>query len=130
MAKPMVLCSAFEGRLVHPDGRPAAGVPVRREWRWAWNDRSGTDTSVTDADGRFEFDEVVGETFLGGMLPHEPRILQIITAGGEENLIWRVQKPNYDRNGETRGRDIRVTCTLGAEPDRSGPVYGTCRFSD
>ena len=130
MADPMVLCSAFEGRLVHQDGRPAAGIRIRRAWHWSWNDSRGSDTAITGKDGRFSFDEVVGRTLLGALLPHQPRILQTITAGDAESLIWRVQKPDYDRNGETLGRRIRVTCVFGAEPGRGGPAYGTCQFSD
>ncbi|WP_126979647.1 DUF6795 domain-containing protein [Frigidibacter oleivorans] len=126
----MVLCSQFEGRLVRADGSPAAGIPVRRDWRWSFRDRTGSDSVTTDAEGRFRFDEVRGRSMLGGLLPHEPRILQTVTAGsgGDETILWRSQKANYAPWGEFGGSPRRLICTYGATPDYDGPAYGTCRF--
>ncbi len=129
MAKPLVLCSAFEGRLVDADGRPAAGYRVTRNWTWAWTGKTGSDSTETDAEGRFHLPEVTGRSLTAGLLPHQPLIRQRITAAGPEaeTLIWEADKPNYDRDGELRGRPIRAVCRVGVEPDGSGLFHGTCR---
>ena len=53
-ADEQVICSPMSGVLIGPDGAPAAGVAVRREWDY--NDKSGSDTVQTDSAGRFAFD--------------------------------------------------------------------------
>ena len=83
--KSFVLCSPFAGTVVTDGGKPAAGIEVERHWVWAWNDQSGTDKTVSDENGKFEFPIVKGSSFFGAFLPHEPNI----TTG----IAWFVHYP-------------------------------------
>tara|TARA_B100000949_G_scaffold187529_1_gene170065 strand:+ start:135 stop:641 length:507 start_codon:yes stop_codon:yes gene_type:complete len=131
LGKDYVLMSEMEGQLVLPDGAPAAQIRLERHWKWAWKKSEGTDITSTDAQGRFRFGAVIGHSRSAGILPHEPTVLQEITAFGPggSSLIWSAQKRNYDPEGEL-GRPLRVRCVLGAE-EGSGPLFwSTCTLMD
>lgn len=128
--KSKVFASAMQGRLFLNDDTPAAGVRVRRTWRWAWNGESGEDETVTDSNGRFAFATVTGGSLLGSLLPHEPVIEQEYFAYPDsgEILILGLTKRNYDLDGEADGKQLRIKCRTDKEPDGSGYSWGTCVF--
>ncbi|MGH7149987.1 MAG: hypothetical protein ACREIU_04790, partial [Planctomycetota bacterium] len=71
----------WNGRVVLPDGSPAAGLPIVAFGRWISDRAFGArEVAWTDADGRFE------------VASHDPRLdrLRIETPGGE---VWVVPQP-------------------------------------
>lgn len=130
-AKTYVMASRMEGVLVDGAGRPAAGVRVTRRWSWAWNGRNGADVTVTDAQGRFVFDEVRLAPGLTGRLPHAPGIGIEVTAdlpgtSGGALTVLDLKKRNYESDGELDGRPFRIRCRTDIEPDARGFFWGTC----
>jgi len=126
--KNLILCSPFNGTVITKGGKPAAGVELERKWVWGWNDQSGSDRSVSDANGRFDFPVVEGKSFTASFLPHEPNISQRIIAhqpSGDVE-IWYAVKKNYELNSEMEGRPIKVVCALDTKPSDDGLYWGTC----
>ena len=126
--KSFVLCSPFSGTAVIEGGKPVADVVIERRWVWSWNDETGSDRTVTDANGKFEFPLVEGSSMSAMFLPHEPNIRQTIiahTPGGEVE-IWNAIKATYEMNSEMDGRPIKVICHLDKEPSADGLYWGTC----
>jgi hypothetical protein len=128
MAK-LVLFSAVEGTITR-NGTPVAGAKVTREFLWSMKRENGSDTTVTDAAGRFSLPEITRRSLMA-MFPHEPVVRQTITiaADGTSYKAWVYFKRNYDDNGELR-RPIRLKCRLETEP-ASRPasydeVFGVC----
>ncbi|OMH39446.1 hypothetical protein BGP75_03485 [Motiliproteus sp. MSK22-1] len=128
MGKTFVLCSPFAGTAITGDGEPAAGVEVERQWTWGWNDESGSDRTVTDAQGRFSFPVVEGSSFTASFLPHEPHVSQRIIAHTKNGdvEIWFAAKRSYELNSEMDGRPTKVICNLDREPSDAGLYWGTC----
>lgn len=123
-----VMASALQGVLVDGAGQPAADVPVTRRWTWAWNGRTGSDRTVTDAQGRFAFEEVSVSPGLTGRLPHAPGIGIEITAELPDGALTLLdlKKRNYDADGELDGKPFRIRCRTDLEPDARGFFWGTC----
>lgn len=126
--KPIVLCSPFSGTAITQDGEPVPGVVIKRSWVWGWNDNSGLDETVTDANGKFSFPIVTGSSFVASFIPHQPDVKQVITAnnGGTELKIWSASKTNYTLNSELDGRKVNVLCYLDKAPSDEGLYWGTC----
>jgi len=124
MAGKFVLFSAVTG-VVLDHGKPVPGAAIMRTWNWAWKESGGSDTTYTDAGGRFSLPEVTGSSFFGRFMPHEPYVTQgiVIKHGGHEYVAWRTVKRNYEPDGEL-GRPAHLTCRLEAEPVRGGKVFG------
>ncbi len=111
------LFSPVDGQ-VFLENKPITGLTVTRTSHSHWYDgtdgatstkewtpRFFTETTTTDADGKFHFDErtpSLGMSRLFGWLPHEPFIDQSITLrhDGNEYILFRGTKRNYDTNGE------------------------------
>lgn len=131
LGKTFILCSPFVGRLVRNGDQPVGGVRLERTWTWGWNSKSGRDEVVTGSDGRFEFGQVKGSSLFASFAPHEPAVLQVITAydGDREVELWRLDKRNYDLNGELEGRHLNMTCHLDREPAACGRFWGTSEES-
>ena len=130
--KSLVLCSPFSGRAMTQAGEPAAGITVVRTWKWGWNDKTGTDRTTTDENGKFSFPVVNGSSFSASLLPHEPNVLQTITAHTDsgEVEIWSATKKTYDLNSEMKGRPVHVKCFVDKEPSADGLYWGTCVEDD
>jgi hypothetical protein len=128
MAK-MVIWSAMKGRVLM-NGQPAVGAVLKREFNWGWKDENGSDQATTGAGGEFSLPSIERSSFLGGILPHEPVIRQVITVTwqGKSYDAWAYFKRDYDNNGENGGRPIVVTCRLEAERVKHGDVMGLCEF--
>ncbi len=95
------LFSEVKGRItLH--GEPIEGALVTREYTFTWSDKKRTETTYTDKEGRFSFDEATGTMILGRFLPHEPVIPQAIVAHhqGKDYEVWMNSKRNYDSMGE------------------------------
>lgn len=131
--KTLVLASDFDGKLLDEAGAPVPNVKVTRSWEWAWTSDTGSDSTVTDAEGRFAFGQVHGKSFTASFIPHQPVIHQEIkaeTANGPV-LIFSVDKQNYDANSEGFGRGLKnpnlnMICRIDQEPGDAGPFWGTC----
>lgn len=128
IGKTLVLCSPFSGTAVTEDGKPAAGVAIERHWVWGWNDKKGSDRTVTDENGKFFFPIVEGSSLTASFLPHEPHITQRIIAHTKKGdvEIWFAAKRNYELNSEMDGRPTKVICNLDKEPSDSCLYWGTC----
>lgn len=114
----LVLMSGMDGRLVSASGAPAANTRLVRTWHWAWTDTRGQDETTTDAQGRFRFPPVTGRSMSARLMPHEPDILQTITAQAASGPveIWSARKANYRENGELQGQPLHVLCGLNGVP--------------
>lgn len=134
--KTVVLFSQFTGRLITEDSEPAANIRVERNWEWGLTGRKGSDETITDQDGRFEFPEITGSSLMA-LMPHEPSITQSIVAHGPSGsvLVYSANKKRYERDAELIGRSlqgpgIRLECRIDEEPNDSGPFWGTCKPID
>jgi hypothetical protein len=125
--KTFVLCSAFSGQLVTEDDQPVGGIKIIRTWNWRFTGETGSDQTVTDADGRFEFQPVTGKSLLAQFAPHEPSIRQELTAHGRDGEVklWDKDKSNYDMDGES-GFRLNMLCGLDKAPAGERLAPGTC----
>lgn len=130
---PLILCSPISGILLGNGGIPAAGVTVHRKWEWAWTGATGSDSTTTDAEGRFSFGPVTGSSFTARILPHEPDIrIQVYGRhADEERLLLSVSKGNYSLGSEAikigqAGPALNIKCRLDSEPNDGGVYWGTC----
>jgi len=123
----MCLFSAVRG-VVLDHGKPVVGATVERSYKWAWNDQSGGDKTVTDEKGAFGFPAIWGHSLLGSLLPHEPVVDEtiLIHHAGQAYKAWMFTRGNYTENGELNGRPIVLVCRLEAEVTHHGQVYGMC----
>lgn len=124
------VCSPMTGRLVDTGGGAVANVTVRREWNW--RGKSGSDTTTTDAEGRFGFDAVPAKRGLFGRLPAEEAVVQRYfadVAGGPFEFLF-VSSRGLDLNSETDGQAFNVRCTVGAEQGFGGVHWGTCTLAE
>ncbi len=128
MAK-LVLFSAVEGTITR-NGTPVAGAKVTRDFQWSMKRESGSDTTMTDAAGRFSLPDITRRSLMA-MFPHEPVVRQTITIQIDSTSYkaWAYFKRNYDDNGELR-RPIRLNCRLETEPASRpasyGEIFGIC----
>lgn len=131
-AKTLVLFSDVSGQLVNGDGSPAAGITLERKWTWALKNKSGTDSTITDADGNFAFGPVTTKSLSAGIIPHQPTTHQEISAKSDAGtiVIWSNSKLNYDLHGEYEGKPLRMQCRADAEPNSTGEFWGTCKIID
>ncbi len=111
------LFSPVDGQ-VYLSGKALAWVEIVRQSHSRWFDgyegasstqegtpKYFTETTTTDKDGKFHFDErtpSLNMARLFGWLPHEPFIDQSITLrhDGNEYILFEWTKRNYDTNGE------------------------------
>jgi len=128
MAK-MVLWSAMKGR-VSMNGQPAAGAVLVRRYSWHWTNEKGSDRTTANAIGEFSFPAIEGRSLLGGLLPHEPVIEQVmvIEYEGRSYDAWAHFKHGYRHNDENGGKPIDVNCRLEADLARRGDVTTLCDF--
>lgn len=123
----LCLFSEVQGTVLSA-GQPVAGARVTRETKWRWNDKLFNEDATTGTDGAFRFPELARGSLTASFLPHEPYITQtiLIHHGGRVYEAWLNSKRNYERNGELKGRSIRLMCRLESEPRESGTVFGIC----
>lgn len=123
----MCLFSAVKG-VVLDHGKPVEGATIERSYKWAWKDRSGSDSATTDVQGAFSLPAIWGRSLLGSILPHEPYVRQtiLIRYGGKSYEAWLFNKAGYEENDELDGRPIALVCRLEVEPTRRGKVFGIC----
>lgn len=133
----LVLCSPIAGRLVTQDGTPVPGVGILRRWEWGWTGKTGSDSTITDADGRFSFDSVTGHSLTARIAPHEPSIrTEILAETGEGlRLLLSLNKGTYTLGSEASGVGqagpaLSVSCRIDAEPSDRGIYWGTCTAGD
>jgi hypothetical protein len=129
MGRKLCLFSEVRG-VVLANGSPAADATVERTWDWGR--KPGSDRARTDAEGRFALPAVLRRSLLASILPHEPVIRQEmhIEHGGERRQAWLFVKHNYEVDGERKGRPIRATFHLEAEPENREGIYGLAVFDD
>lgn len=114
-ARTLTLFSDVSGSVIQ-NGKPVAGAEIERRYHWHWKDQQTSETTVTDAQGRFQFPAATASSFFGSLIPHEPVVQQtiLIRSGGTEYRAWKYTKHNYEANGEV-GRALRLRCELGSE---------------
>ena len=117
--------------LVTQGGKPVSGVKIIRTAEL--NDKTYTDTTITDAQGRYHFDARFTRS-VNSILPVEPFIPQIMTIryNNKDYPGWKMNKRNYDVNGEI-DQPLDLSCDLADEPmvkeQRIGPnVFGLCKW--
>jgi hypothetical protein len=124
--KTLVVCSGFEGQLLTEAGEPVSGITLKRTWTWGWKDETGTEETVSGADGRFRFDPVTRSSFTA-FLPHEPSMTQEIVAELPDGSkrIWFSGKLNYEADSEL-GRPMDMLCYVDRESTSTASFSGTC----
>ena len=133
----LVLFSAIDGQLVDA-GRPVAGSTVTRTWFWHNKDVRGTDSTVTDAQGRFSLPAVTSANLMARLMPHEPVVQQQMHArvGSDDVKLWGTFKRNYLQAGEfdryttKAGGTVRILCDIAAAETELGEIIGRCRPAD
>ena len=96
--KPLVLSSPIDGILINSDGSPVSNVKIERTWNWAWWNKSGSDSTVTDAYWQFTFEKIVGRSITARIFPHEPSIsirLYAYVTDAETKTILSLNKASY-----------------------------------
>ena len=123
------ICSPMSGVLIGPDGAPAAGVAVRREW--SYNNKNGTDRVATDSNGAFGFGAVEAprKGWFSGL--STPVVLQRYYAefGGQDVEILYISSRSLDPLHETGGAAFAVTCDLRQEPGNTSLGWGQCTLN-
>jgi hypothetical protein len=115
----LMRCTKIAGRVLTPEGEPAAGVLLQAEGRGATN-HAYRDMARTNAAGAFEFDAYPGQAYLVGVLDENwaassrliAELTEDVPVGGLEFRLGR-------------GTLIRGTCVSG---DGRPPEYGIVRL--
>ena len=124
MAK--VMFSETSG-VVLDHGEPVVGAKIDRSYLWVWNNAKHSDSTVTDASGRFRLPELTA-TSLTSLFPHEPIVRQKITIShnGTSYDAWETRRRNYEVNGERPGgKKVKLRCELSAAPAEYRPIDGS-----
>ena len=129
MAK-MVMWSEMKGRVLM-NGKPASGAVLTRNFFWQWKSEKGSDQATANAAGEFSFPTIERSSFVGGLLPHQPVIEQVmkIEYQGKTYDAWAFFKYSYENDSETKGKPINLTCRLEAELALHGEVTTICEFN-
>lgn len=112
------------------NGLPAANVRLVRTAKWQSEHQ---DETTTDADGHFHFPEMTERT-VAKFLPMEFVASQSLTAfyDGTKIQVWRGIKRTSQRNAESRGTPLNVTCELFDEEKsitvNGGPIFSRCNW--
>lgn len=116
------LFSAVRG-VVTRNGAPVANAEVERSYQWGWMNRTDSDKTRSDAQGRFSFDAAWDRSVLHGMLPLQPTVFQTITirSDGSEYRAWSKSKYNFDDLGELK-RPLELRCEL-TKPDENHETH-------
>ena len=77
-SKTLYLFSEVEGTVLL-DGKPVQGVEIEQEYHWHWKNEHRTNTTQSDAQGRFKLPAVTAKSMTAGFMPHEPVTGQRIT---------------------------------------------------
>lgn len=124
------LFSEVRGVVTH-NGKPVAGAKLVRSAEL--NDKTFTDTGVTDQQGRFHLKATFTKS-VNAILPVEPFIYQkiFIHHQGKQYRAWEVDKRNYDVNGEIK-KPINLSCELTDTDEKKwfGPraIQGICKIN-
>ncbi len=124
------VCSPMTGQLVASSGAAVAGVEIRREW--VWRGKTGADTTLTDAEGRFAFDAVPARRGLFGRLPAQETVTQTYYADlpdGSKEILW-ITTQSLELLSETGGKPFNVRCTSDVDGNEDGFGWGTCTLID
>jgi len=116
----------MEGILVDKDRHPVPNVRVTRTWDWGWNSKQGSDVSITDARGHFEF-PMLKRFDVTAYLPHQPQITLGITAEGSTGpvLLFRLIKDDYSDRSEMDGKPFNIVCQIDLTPGYNTGFWGT-----
>jgi hypothetical protein len=113
----LILSSAVEGQLLN-QGRPMAGVKVKRILLWNMETEARTEITTTKADGKFQFPEVRGAAEFGFLakLFHVPVVSQeiFLMQPNEEIILYSKTRSSYDPKFETGYDEIQFTCDLAS----------------
>ena len=122
-----IVASAMSGVLVDARGAPQEGLAVTRTWNTG--SEQGEDTVVSDAAGRFAFEEVsLPKGFLTRFFPGQASVAQEFSLPDRGKQLMILNKTNFDRDGELDGTPLSVVCDTEAEPGTDGTFFwGTCR---
>lgn len=128
----MQLFSEVKGVVLQAD-KPVVGAIVRQICHWHWTDEKIKSETNTDSKGEFHFPEIVGKSFLGRFLPHEPVVDQkiLIEYQGKTFDAWIHFRYSYEPLSELAGQSIFLVCELNMNPSRKGPnndIFGICQF--
>lgn len=127
------LFSAVEGAILD-NGKPIVGVKVERSYHFTWIGKDFSDSTITDDQGQYAFNEATTWMLLGSIFPHEPVIPQEIKiypkANKEDISIWQNSKRNYDTMGELDGLQpyLEQTSAKDLTPVMQGFINGKLRL--
>ena len=124
-----LICSPMTGILIGPDGAPAAGVTVRRDW--IHDRKTGSDRVTTDAEGRFALGAVEAPRrgLFAGL--STPVVVQRYYAesGGTETEFLYINSRSLEPLHETGGAPFSVTCDLSQAPGDTALGWGHCALN-
>ena len=112
-----VYCSPVQG-VIQIHGKPLPGLKITRTLiSGGFKGRRHTDSTTTNANGKFELPEVSNRTFLRpDLLSPYPRVDQefLLTYEGKDYGIWEFTKENFELGGEVNEPDkvIHMMCDL------------------
>ena len=111
--------------IVYLDGVPVSDARVERTYRWTWGEKSGTDETTTDKQGRFSLAQING-TSSTAWLPHEPSVLQniFVYVAGKKYDVWGCRKIDYDLNRELNGKPLNLRIELNSAIVKYGGAAG------
>lgn len=113
----LILSSAVEGQLFN-QGRPMAGVKVKRILHWNMETEARTEITTTKADGKFQFPEVRGAAEFGFLakLFHVPVVSQevFLMQPNEEIILYSKTRSSYKPKFETGYDEIQFSCDLSS----------------
>lgn len=122
----------MKGQLTSALGTSVGNVTVTRTISPAWNGRTYTQTTTTDAAGHFSFPALNRVMALAFILPHEPVIHHDlrVAVDGEEKLILGLQKRNYHLGSEVPNGSFDVVCDIDGTAEANGFYWGTCQLRE
>lgn len=130
-----VYCSPVQG-IIQLHGKPLSGLLVTRTLiSGGFKGRRHTDTTTTDANGKFELPEVSNRTFLRpDLLSPNPRVSQTISIDyqGRKFLFWAHQKQDFTTGSEVADgkADIEISCDLANIEETGGTPIVRCTSNE
>ena len=124
------LYSGVSGQ-VFMEGQPVANLVVEQKV-WRSTHKKHVQTTQTNDQGFFKFDEVKQNKGLLDLLPGEIVIQQEIHITYQEKPIkaWVFTKRDGKKGSETSQKDFSLVCELTRKPELTGNYYGICQLED
>lgn len=123
-----VLFSPLSGT-VYLNGIVVPNAHVERRYKWVWGEKSDTDETTTNKQGRFSMPEISTRS-MSAWFPHEPIVEQDIDVfvDAQKYQVWGGKRSNYRLNGEFDDKPIKIRIELTAKVTQQGRTMGRFTF--